>query len=229
MHPVVLEGMTALVLPDSNILFSRTLRDWTFLLSRNTRQVIYTVHTTPDIIAETIAKIRDKNPLIGGQNIAFIESKIRDSVSSVFSDYAPAQHDFVYDSMPDSGDYHVHAAASQGEISYLVTHDQGFLGLPEDVQTSLSYEIHSADSFFCLVDDSAPAHVEMIALEQLHYWHTKAQKDSRFSADLPKTLLRAGCPEFADRISSHLSHALAMPAPSEVYQQFAFDLSRLRR
>jgi predicted nucleic acid-binding protein len=221
--------MTALVLPDSNILFSRTLRDWTFLLSRNTRQVIYTVHTTPDIIAETIAKIRDKNPLIGGQNIALIESRIRNSVSSVFSDYVPAQRDIVYDSMRDSGDYHVHAAASQGEISYLVTQDRGFLGLPEDVQTSLSYEIHSADSFFCLVDDSAPPHVEMIALEQLHYWRTKAETDDRFDADLPGALTRAGCPNFADRISNRLSHALAMPAPSNAYQQFAFDLSQLGR
>lgn len=221
--------MTALVLPDSNILFSRTLRDWTFLLSRNARQVIYTVHTTPDILAETIAKIRDKNPLISGQNIALIESRIRESVSSVFSDYAPTQHDWVYDSISDSGDYHVHAAASQGEISYLVTQDRGFLHLPDDVQTLLSYEIHSADSFFCLVDDSAPAHVEDIALEQLHYWRTKAEKDSRFNADLLKALVQAGCPKFADRISSHLSHALAKPAPSKSYQQFTFGLSRPRR
>lgn len=165
--------MTALVLPDSNVFFSRTLRDWTFLLSQSTRSAIYAVHTTSDIIAETIAKIRDKNLLIAGQSIAAIETTVRDSVTSVFSDYAPEPQDLIYDWISDNGDYHVHAAATQGGIDYLVTQDRGFFDLPEEVQMSLSYEIHSADSFFCLVDDSAPTHVEMVTLQQLSYWAGK--------------------------------------------------------
>ena len=51
--------MTGLVLPDANVLFSRTLRDWLFLLAHRGR--LYTVHSTEDILAETMAKYRIVN------------------------------------------------------------------------------------------------------------------------------------------------------------------------
>lgn len=45
--------MTAPILRDVNVMFSKTLRDWIFLLSLEGS--LYTVHTTEDILAETIS------------------------------------------------------------------------------------------------------------------------------------------------------------------------------
>lgn len=47
--------MTGLVLPDANVLFNRTLRDWLFLLAHRGR--LYTIHSTEDLLAEPRANI----------------------------------------------------------------------------------------------------------------------------------------------------------------------------
>lgn len=39
---------------DANVLFSKTLRDWLFLLRHETQGQMYTVLATEDIIAETV-------------------------------------------------------------------------------------------------------------------------------------------------------------------------------
>ena len=59
--------MTGTVLPDANVLFSRTLRDWLFLLSSGGE--LYTVHSTPDILAETLSRYRDRFPHVTGEEV----------------------------------------------------------------------------------------------------------------------------------------------------------------
>lgn len=48
--------MVTRVLVDANVLFSRTQRDWLFLLKLKSEGRIFTVSSTVDIIAETVAR-----------------------------------------------------------------------------------------------------------------------------------------------------------------------------
>lgn len=72
--------MTGLVLPDANVLFSRTLRDWLFLLAHRGR--LYTVHSTEDILAETMAKYRDRHPMATGQRVEILYRQLRANLHS---------------------------------------------------------------------------------------------------------------------------------------------------
>ncbi len=91
--------MTAAVLPDSNVLFSRTLRDWLFMLSAE--GTLYTVHSTEDILAEVISKYRDKFPHVSGEQVERIQRHFRDRVSLCVR-RLPAQtlRDFRYRGSP---------------------------------------------------------------------------------------------------------------------------------
>lgn len=196
--------MSAPVLPDSNVLFSRTLRDWLFLLSAEGG--LYTVHSTEDILAEVVAKYRDRHPHISGSQVERLQRHLREHLHSVFSDYRPRPCE-----IPDVGDHHVHAAAEDGRMMYLVTGDRGFLDLPEEVTDGFSYEIYSPDDFFCFVDESNPRGVRDVAIQQALYWAQKADGASG-GGSLVDALRRAGCPNFADRVAVHLADALRRPA-----------------
>ncbi|WP_187995501.1 PIN domain-containing protein [Schaalia sp. JY-X159] len=193
--------MTGTVLPDANVLFSRTLRDWLFLLSSGGE--LYTVHSTPDILAETLSRYRDRFPHVTGEEFDRLETHLKEHLHSVFNHYKPRPCPIA-----DEGDHHVHAAAEDGGMMYLVTADRGFLDLPEKVTDEFSYEITSPDDFFCLVDDSQPALVCDVALRQLHYWSSKPSKPNLTLVD---ALEKSGCPEFSRRVAKHLSQQLRIP------------------
>ena len=198
--------MTAPVLPDSNVLFSRTLRDWLCLLSAEGG--LSTVHMTEDILAEVVSKYRDRFPYASGSQIERLQRHLRDHAHSVFSDYQPRPC-----GIPDVGDHHVHAAAEDGKMAYLVTADRGFLDLPEEVTQSFGYEIYSPDEFFCFADDSNPRGVRATAVEQALYWARK-QDGVHSDGSLVDALRRSGCPAFAERVAVHLDEALRSPAPA---------------
>lgn len=195
--------MTAAVLPDSNVLFSRTLRDWLFMLSAEGS--LYTVHSTEDILAEVISKYRDKFPCVSGEQVERLQRHLRDQAHSVFADYQPRPC-----GIPDVEDHHVHAAAEDGKMMYLVTGDRGFLDLPEEVSDTFGYEIYSPDAFFCFVDDSNPHGVRAVAVRQALYWARK-QGDVGKGGSLVDALRRSGCPVFAERVAAHLAEALSRP------------------
>lgn len=206
--------MTAAVLPDSNVLFSRTLRDWLFLLSAEGG--LYTVHSTEDILAEVISRYRDRFPHVSGAQVDRLQRHLREHVHSVFSDYQPRPC-----SIPDIEDHHVHAAAEDGEMMYLVTADRGFLDLPEDVTDAFGYEIYSPDEFFCFVDDSNPLGVRAVAVRQALYWARKRDGVGN-QGSLVDALRKTGCSAFADRVAAHLAEALSRPV-SGGSQRFFID------
>ncbi|MGO1592918.1 MAG: hypothetical protein ACTHW1_01385 [Ancrocorticia sp.] len=191
--------MSSRVLVDADVLFSRTIRDWLFLSRCN--GAFYTVHATRDILAETVARIRDNNPLLTGNQIENLHQHLMRSIDSLETDYTPEES-----SIPDQGDWHVHAAANQCGMDYLVTNDQGFLTLPETVTDGFHYETFSPDDFLCLLDDSNSRSIAKVTQEQNRYWQERSS-----SRPLDEALERAGCPMFAQRVRTHIEAIARTP------------------
>lgn len=196
---MALGGLTTRVLPDANILYSRTLRDWLALGSLYGPDGWYQVHWTEDILAELLYHLRKNNPQASDRQIGGVRDKIVQAFSGGRIEGYSIGTGIEY---PDIYDAHVHAAAVHGGVNFVVTLDKGFEEFGE-VLDALPYEIHSADSFYCLLDDSSPKSIRAITKLQLEYW-SRRQAGRPFN--LCTNLEKAGAPEFADRIRAHLRH-----------------------
>lgn len=193
--------MTQRIFVDANILFSRTLRDWLFLLKFENSNTMFVLLATEDVLAETMYRLRRQYPQWNGAQIAELRERLVASLDEVVDEYA------IRDDFPgqDENDAHVHSAAVASAATMLLTGDRGFLDL-EDAAGDLPYEVWSADDFFVLVDDSAPHIVERVTKKQVLYWSTNNPEGGR----LVQKLEESGCPNFAGRINRHM-RALAGP------------------
>ena len=183
------------VLVDANVLFSKTLRDWLFLLRNETNASMFTVYATEDILAETIYNLRRKWPAAPGHTTSRVSELIREQLDDLVRDYE------VDDSYPgsDKDDAHVHAAAVAAGAAVVLTDDSDFTKLAPEVADQLPYEIHTPDSFFTLIDDSSPLKVRAVTEQQLKHFLKRHDE-----VDLPARLKAAGCPNFAQRVRLHL-------------------------
>ncbi len=183
------------VLVDANVLYSRTLRDWLFLLKLRSEAGMFTVYATEDIIAEVLYRLRRDNPNESGHFIAGIHDRIVANIDDRITDFQ------IDGSFPgdDPDDAHVHAAAVASGARILLTDDAGFTDLPDEAIEQLPYEVHTCDSFFLLADDVAPTIVRDVAADQHAYWTAKPGSTSIVTA-----LERAGCPAFANRVREHM-------------------------
>ena len=187
--------LTTAVLVDANVLYSRTLRDWLglcFLQNDGWFEVMW----TEDILAEVLYRLRKDQPEASERAVG----GIRDRIAETFSTGRITGYQISPDeSYPDDlYDAHVHAAAVHAEADFILTMDRGFERLAEKLD-ELPYEVHSPDSFFCLLDDSSPSVIQAVLAKQLEYWSAKGD-----SFNLCTHLKRAGAPEFAQRIRNYL-------------------------
>lgn len=185
------------VFVDADILFSRTLRDWLFLLRNAHGGGAFTVGSSEDVIAELLARYRDKYPKTDGAAIASLRQAVLDNLDELVEDYAVA--DWMLEG--DPGDGHVRAAAVQSGFTMLLTCDKVLLS-DDDRFDHICYEPIHPDDFLVLLDDSSPARVRAVTEQQFKYFMGRNGQ-----ADLPAALRRAGCPSFAARITAHM-HAL---------------------
>lgn len=183
------------VLVDANVLFSKTLRDWLFLLRNETGGDMFTVYATEDILAETLYRMRRKRPAAPGHMTSRVHDLICEQLDDRVADYTI---DGSYPG-PDQDDAHVHAAAVASGAGKLLTADTGFTKLDADTAARLPYEVHTPDSFFTLIDDSAPMKVRAVTQKQQQHF---LERDGE--ADLPARLKKASCPSFAERVRQHL-------------------------
>ncbi len=179
---------------DSNVLASRTLRDWIFLL-RNEVPGMYELWGSLDIVAEAIRVVRRQHPDAGGDITAGLTELLHANLNEVLTRY-PAARDFA-GSDPD--DQHVHAAAVACGASYLITDNPSDFGDPDE----LPYELYTADDFFCLVDDGAGSHVLEVTRKQAAYWQSR-RAEGHTTKPLDVALADAGCSQFAARVTNHL-------------------------
>lgn len=183
------------VFVDSNVLASRTLRDWLFLL-RNETDGMFQVHATLDILVEAHRAWRRRNHKASGAEATALFERIQRNLDELVGDF-DGGIDFEGSDVHDT---HVHAAAVASGADLLLTDN------PTDfVDTDLlPYELYRADEFFCLVDDGAPAAVRRVAMAQITYWQGIAASGVP-TKRLDEALVDAGCPDFAKRVTAHLA------------------------
>ncbi len=185
--------MTTRVLVDANVLHSRTLRDWLFLLRNATGGGMFTVTATEDILTEVVASYRRRYPAATGAQTRNLRVNLEQQLDDLFSAYEPAEHA----SNGDPRDAHVRAAATASGVSMLLSDDKNVVADRDD--PSLGYEVITSDEFFVLVDDSAAKHVRQVARDQYAYWANRVE-----FVDLPGHLRDAGCDVFAARVDEHV-------------------------
>lgn len=156
---------------------------------------MFQIHTTEDVLAETLSQLRDAHPRWdGGQT-----TRIRRDLIEVFDEIVEEFDGSVDYQGLDEGDRHVHAAAIGCDAHVLLTCDNGLLSQPNSEE--LSYEAFHPDDFFVLVHDSAPLDVRQATLEQLeHHLRTRGVKNT----GIVDALIAAGCPKFAEIVRIHL-------------------------
>ena len=185
--------MTLRVFVDANVLHSRTLRDWTFLLRLEGADEMFQLHSTDDVVAETVRSLRRRFPLMRGLQMGHVKEQILASLDEIVPDFDPS----IPYAGKDPNDRHVHAAAVAARADILLTSDRGLLEMPD--QDDLPYEVYAPDDFFLLVDDSASGLVMRVTDRQRRYWSSKKKHRGLVGA-----LQDAGCPKFADRVNGHL-------------------------
>lgn len=179
------------VLIDANVFFSKTLRDWILLCQLRTDLPMYHLHWTEDILAETVANLREQYPLAADSLTAGVRDKIIEVIPDGRISGFTIDSDRTY---RDPKDAHVHAAAVHGNVDILLTEN-----IKDFDDDELPYEVITADQFLVLVDDSAPMLVRQVIREQVKYFSAR-----RTSYSLPDALERADAPEFAARVLAHL-------------------------
>lgn len=172
---------------DANVLASRTLRDWLFLVQQDSPG-LYTTHSSLDVVAEAVRVQRRRHPKADGSLTSRFQTQLRESLNEVLEDF-PGDVEF---SGSDVGDHHVHAAALACHADTVLTENHRDFG-DRDL---LDYEVMSSDSFFILVADSAPQAIRNVVLTQLEYWQSRQS-----SKRLDVALQDAGCPVFAELVS----------------------------
>lgn len=193
--------MTQRVFVDADVLVSKTLRDWVCLLRQKTVST-FQLHSTEDVLAEALSKVRDHNPRFEGGVIAQMADGIRGVLDEMVRDFPS---DTPYPGV-DEGDYHVHAAAVASGADILLTCDTGLLVM--EGSDEFDYEAYHPDDFFVLVDDSDEEAVKTVIREQLAYWMKRRDGGD---AGLVEALVSAGCPNFAARVELHLKTLSGAP------------------
>jgi predicted nucleic acid-binding protein len=172
---------------DANVLYSRTLCDWVFML-RLEAPGMFRLYTSADVLDEVAYHFRKKRPMADGSVIEAKRQHLRKFVDDVITDF-PGDTPFAGE---DQHDAHVHAAAIEAGVDYLVSDDRGFEVLDKD---SAPYEAHTADTFLCLVAENSPFTVQEVMMRQLAFWSERPGSKSMTDA-----LRDAGCHVFADRV-----------------------------
>ncbi|MDA3806227.1 PIN domain-containing protein [Clavibacter sp. CT19] len=179
------------VFVDANVIFSRTQRDWLFMLRVETAGM-FQLHTTEDVLAEAFSSLRDSYPDMSGGSITALRKRLIAALDELVPDF---DTDVPYTGK-DPDDLHVHAAALACHAHVLLTDDDGFDPSDED-----PYEVFKCDDFFILIDDSAPWMVQRVVQKMNEYW---SGKPGGGKGSLAKRLRDADCPQFAARVDRHL-------------------------
>ncbi|WP_092554493.1 PIN domain-containing protein [Herbiconiux ginsengi] len=190
------------VFVDSNVLYSRTTRDWLFLLRNETRDM-FQVHSSIDVVVEVVRAVRREKPQLDGAITRSFHDQLINNLDEIQPDY-DARVEF---SGADPDDLHVHAAAIAAKADLLLTSDGRDFGDPD----ALPYELYEPDAFFVLVDDGAAEMVLRVVMKQVAYWKGKSDAGRQVKG-VVQALEDANCPLFAERVGAHLELLSGKPA-----------------
>ncbi|MFD4292916.1 PIN domain-containing protein [Rhodococcus sp. NPDC058505] len=177
------------VLPDANVLYSRTLRDWFCLVATRSGPPLFHLRWSEDILAELVYHLRKNHPHFSDRQIG----GVRDRIISV-AEHGPIRGyeidpDLEY---TDEYDAHLHAAAEHGGVQYVITNDRGFHDFAAANDDHLGYEVYTPDDFLMLVHRDAIATVREALLDQIAYFRRRGEP-----FNLAARLESAQAPKFA--------------------------------
>ena len=187
--------MPTRVFVDANVLFARVVRDWMFLLRNVSGGGMFTLGSSEDVLAETVARFRDSRPMATGGQITRLRLTLEESLDELQQDFSVEEWMLER----DPGDGHVRGACVAGQYDMLLTFDTTLLA-DRDHTLGVPYEPIHPDDFFILVDESGPEYVRTVVGLQLDYLATRTPQ-----ADLAARLDTAGCPLFAQRVRGLLA------------------------
>lgn len=154
------------MLPDANVLYSRTLRDWICLLANRSGPPLFRLRWTEDILAELVYHLRKKHPHFSDRQVG----GVRDNIMKI------AVHGRIrgYEIDPgldytDEYDAHLHAAAEYGDVKYVVTADRGFHEFAVAHDDLLGYEVYTPDDFLVHIHTNSRTTVLEVLLDQIAY------------------------------------------------------------
>lgn len=197
-----------LVFVDANVLYSKTLRDWTLLLSQQGDR--FAVVSSQDCIVEALANLREQYPAADGGVIRQIGKSIEGALHDIVDDWPGGE----IEGMPDKKDWHVVHAATHAQVKILVTDNMKDFA---PVAASLCFDLYSPDDLFMLLAANDPPAVETVTLRQVEYWLRKCEvKKAKGEAEpkrLAQALRDAGAPKFARVIEETLLKLGGADAP----------------
>ena len=187
------------VFVDANVLGSKTLYDWLFLLRRQL-PAVFSLSTTDDVLDEAHRVWRRRHPKIGGAMRAKRDKLFREYFDEITSDW----HGQVTSAV-DVDDSHVHNAAVDLEVDILLTNNVKDFAERDDISHDPPYDVYTPDEFFCLIYENNPDAVRAVAGTQLGYWLRRAEADPGVEQkSLAVALEGAGCPNFAQKVNECL-------------------------
>ncbi|WP_170297034.1 PIN domain-containing protein [Agromyces salentinus] len=188
-----------LVFVDANVLYSKTLRDWTLMLAQECNR--FAVVSSQDCVIEALANLREQIPAADGGVIRQIGKSIEGALHDIIDDWPGGE----IEGMPDEKDWHVVHAATHAQVKILVTDNMKDFA---PVAESLPFDLYTPDELFTLVAENDPQAVAAVTRRQVEYWTQMEQRHANVGRPAPKRLgeaLRdAGALEFADIIEDVL-------------------------
>ena len=186
------------VFVDSNVLGSKTLYDWLFLLRREL-PTMFSLITSDDVLDEAHRVWRKRNPQAGGAMRARREELFRFNFGEIASDWEGRAAPVL-----DIDDSHVHNATVGMGAEMLLTNNVRDFGEVDDIVRSPPYDVYTPDEFFCLIYENNPDAVRAVASKQVKYWLRRAEAMGTEPKKLAVALTAAGCPKFAQRVNECL-------------------------
>nr|RZI36865.1 hypothetical protein BJQ95_00744 [Cryobacterium sp. SO1] len=178
---------------DSNVLGSRTLYDWLFLLRAQSE--MFSLATSLDVLDESHRVWRRKHASAGGDLRQRREKTFRDNFDDILEDWTGGEAV----NLKDKDDQHVHNAAAYCHADILLTQNITDFGDPD----VLPYDLYTPDEFFCLAEISSPFVVRDVTQIQNKYWQTRRARGDSVKG-LAQALADADCPQFAAFVDEHL-------------------------
>ncbi|MGV3149394.1 PIN domain-containing protein [Rothia sp. 11273D007AR] len=181
---------------DTNVLMSKTLRDWIFLTCLETNNLFYQVYLSQGILDEFGYHWRKQHPHHDDAVRQRYMKQIMDSATGIVEGFkveTPAGY-------PDEHDAHVHSAVLASTADALITDDSKLIAFGQSCQgeEALPYDTMSADDFLMQMAHFIPPEIlDSVYLKQETYLEYRNP-----DATVPSLLRQAGALNFARHLQT---------------------------
>ena len=177
---------------DSNVLASKTQRDWFFKISLHKPAIIRLV-TSTKVLEEAMRAFHKRNPSVTHNTL----ETFRERMEGVFSDVveSPLGNDAIDGVHP--GDWHVHSSVINSAASVLVSNNT------RHFSRQYSYALATPDDMLCSLFHAHPDILIRVAQHEARYWGEQARL-GRPAQSITDALKRSGCQRFSALVSGAL-------------------------